>query len=132
MKGLALVASVLLAMTLPLSAAEYQGKTIDGRRLPAQVYSYGTGGVFEAEVEFKEDLATVYFINGGQLQIRLNQSTIRDPGNIVGYGRVEQLPLGRSLSIGVGTDPGLSGSVTVGTGALNDTWVVRLLSSSPL
>jgi len=132
MKGIALVVFVLLAMTAPLSAAEYQGKTIDGRRLPAQVYSCGTGGVFEAEVEFKGDLDTVYFVNGGQLQIRLNQSTIRDPANIVGYGRVGQLPLGRSLSIGVPTDPALGGSVTVGAGALDDSWIIRLLSSSSL
>lgn len=131
MKGLALVVSVLLAMTLPLSAAEYQGKTIDGRRLPAQVYSYGTGGVFEAEVEFRGDLATVYFVNGGQLQIRLNQSTIRDLGNIMGYGRVGQLPLGR-FSIGLGTGSGLSGGVTIGAGSLNDTWGIRLLPISPL
>lgn len=131
MRILAFVASILLIMPLPAIAAEYQGQSIDGRRLPAKVYSYGTGGVFEAEVEFKGNLATLYFVNGGQLVIRLNQSTIRDPKNIIGYGNVGQFPLGRALSIGIGTDPGLSGSISFGGGSFSDTWAIQLLSNSP-
>lgn len=95
MRRFALTASILLAMTLPAHAAEYEGKTIDGRKLLAKVYSYATGGVFEAQVEFQRDLATIYFVNGSQIIIRLSQSAIRDPNNIIGYGGVGQLPLGR-------------------------------------
>ncbi|MBW4445015.1 MAG: hypothetical protein KME10_28260 [Plectolyngbya sp. WJT66-NPBG17] len=132
MKILAFVASVLLAVTLPAIAAEYQGKTSDGRRLPARVYSYATGGMFEAEVEFRGDLAILYFVNGGQLAIRLSWPMIHDPKNIVGYGRVGQLPLGRALSIGIGTDPALAGSITLGGGSFSDMWSIQLLSDSPL
>ncbi|MBD1848090.1 hypothetical protein H6F89_32975 [Cyanobacteria bacterium FACHB-63] len=132
MKILALVASALLAVSLPAIAAEYQGKTIDGKRLPARAYSYATGGMFEAQVEFRGDLATLYFVNGGELAIRLSQPRIRDPKNIVGYGRVGQLPLGRALSIGIGTDPALTGGITLGGSSLNDTWSIQLLSDSPL
>lgn len=132
MKILAFVASVLLAVTLPAIAAEYQGKTIDGKRLPARAYSYATGGVFEAQVEFRGDLATLYFVNGGELAIRLSQPMIRDPKNIVGYGRVGQLSPGRALSIGIGTDPVLTGSLTLGGGSFNDTWSIQLLFDSPL
>ncbi|MER3432618.1 MAG: hypothetical protein C4288_04105 [Leptolyngbya sp. ERB_1_1] len=131
MKILALAALILLAMTLPAQTAEYGGKTIDGRRFPAKVYSYATGGVFEAQVEFQRDLATIYFVNGGQLIIRLRQPTIRDPNHIIGYGRVGQFPLGRSLSIGIGADPALSGNVTAGAGTLNDLWSIRLLTETP-
>ncbi|MGG6270671.1 hypothetical protein ACQ4M3_38885 [Leptolyngbya sp. AN03gr2] len=28
---------------------QYEGYTLNGKRLPAKVYSYATGGVFEAE-----------------------------------------------------------------------------------
>lgn len=126
MKIFALAASLLLVTTLPTMAAQYEGKTIDGRRLPVKVYSYATGGVFDAQAEFKQDRATIYFVNGTQVFLRLSQSTIRDPNNIVAYGRVGQLPLGRSFSIGIGADPASNGNV-VGAGALSDLWNIRLL-----
>ncbi|GAP99963.1 hypothetical protein NIES2104_65290 [Leptolyngbya sp. NIES-2104] len=118
-------------MMPPTHAAEYDGKTIDGRKLPAKVYSSATGGVFEAQVKFQRDWATIYFVNGGQLVIRLSQPIIRDPNNIIGYGQVGQLPLGRSLSIGIGADPALNGSVTAGGGTLADLWTIRLLPETP-
>lgn len=95
MKLLTFAASILLAITLPAHAAEYGGKTIDGTKLPAKVYSSATGGVFEAQVEFQRDRATIYFVNGGQLVLRLSQPIIRDPNHITGYGRAGQIPLGR-------------------------------------
>lgn len=126
MRVFALVTSVLLLLSLPTSAAQYQGKTIDGRKLPVKVYSYATGGVFDAEVEFKRDIATLYFVGGSQLLIRLNQPTIRDSNNILGYGRVGQLPLGRSFSIGIRGDNGAIGSFSAGGGALSDLWRIML------
>lgn len=134
MRVCALVTSVLLLLTLPAAAAQYGGRTIDGRRLPVKVYSYATGGVFDAEVEFKRDIATLYFVGGSQLLLRLNQPTIRDSNNILGYGRVGQLPLGRSFSIGIRGDNGLisgsntgpTGSFSVGGGALSDLWKIML------
>jgi hypothetical protein len=132
MKILAFIASALLAVTLPAIAAEYQGKTIDGERLPAKAYSYATGGVFEAEVEFRGNLAILYFVNGSQLAIRLSQPMIRDPKNIVGFGHVGQFPLGRALSIGIGTDPALTGSLTFEGGSFSDTWIIHLWPDSPV
>lgn len=59
-------------------AAEYQGKNIDGRRFHGQVYSYETGGLFEAEVEFHKKQATLYFVNGSEQVVRLTHPKIQD------------------------------------------------------
>jgi hypothetical protein len=107
---------------------ESQGRNIDGRKLDAQVYSYQTGGVFDAQVEFNQDLATIYFAGGGQLTIRLNQRTVADPDNILGYGRLGQIPLSRSFAIGLSSDNGLRGGLTIGAGRLDDLWRIRLKS----
>jgi hypothetical protein len=63
-------------------AAEYQGKNIDGRRFHGKVYSYETGGVFEAEVEFRNKQATLYFVNGSVQKVRLSQPKIQNLSNI--------------------------------------------------
>jgi hypothetical protein len=132
MKIFALVASVLLMLTTPTLAAEYRGRTIDGKKLPVKVYSYATGGVFDAEVEFKKNIATVYFVGGSQLMLRLNQPTITDSNSILGYGRVGQFPLGRSFSIGIGGDTGSIDSLSIGAGSLNDLWRITLAPGSLL
>jgi hypothetical protein len=59
-------------------AAEYRGKNIDGKRFHGQVYSYETGGLFEAEVEFRKKQATLYFINGSQQVVRLTRPKIQN------------------------------------------------------
>lgn len=125
--GFTLAALCLLAA--PTLAAEYQGKTIDGKRFNAQVYSYQTGGVFDAQVEFQRDLAIVYFVSGSQLTIRLNQPSIQDPTAILGYGRLGSLPLTRWLSLGLATDNGITGGVTLGGGRFEDLWQIKLTES---
>ena len=126
MKGLEFVASALLLVAMPAHAIEYQGRTIDGKKLPAKVFSYQTGGVYNAQVEFRQDLATVTFEGGSQLILRLNQSTITDPSDISGYGRLGQLPLSRWLGIGLRSDNGLTGGVAFGAGRVEDLWRINL------
>lgn len=128
MKAWAIAITSLLLLSTPARAAEYEGKNIDGRKLDAQVYSYQTGGVFDAQVEFNQDLATIYFAGGGQLTVRLNQRAIADPDNILGYGRLGQIPLGRSFAIGLTPENGLRGGLTIGAGRLDDLWRIRLKS----
>jgi hypothetical protein len=126
MKVFGLAVSTLLLLATPTLAVEYQGKSVDGRKLAAKIYSYKTGGVFDAHVQFKGDLATIFFANGGQLMIRLNQRTITNPSNVLGYGRLGQIPLGRSFGIGLGSDDGLTGGLTIGAGRLDDLWSINL------
>ncbi|UBF24572.1 hypothetical protein K9N68_23200 [Kovacikia minuta CCNUW1] len=126
MKAFNLTVSALLLLANPAFAVDYQGKNIDGRKLPARVYSFKTGGVYDAQVQFKQNLATIYFANGGQLMLRLNQKRIADPNKILGYGRAGQLPLGRSLGIGLNFDEGLTGSLAIGAGRLDDLWNISL------
>ena len=63
-------------------AAEYQGQNIDGQRLHGKAYSYETGGLFEAEIVFRQKQATLYFVNGSEQRVRLSQPKIRDLKNI--------------------------------------------------
>jgi hypothetical protein len=98
--------SLLLALLLaePAIAAEYRGKTVDGKRFAGKVSSLETGGVFDVQVEFRKKQAVLYFVNGGQQTIRLKRSKITDPKNIVGWGRVGFLTLGGIFSVGVADD----------------------------
>ena len=82
-------------------AAEYRGQLIDGRKLSAKVYSYETGGVYEAQVHFDRDQAAIVFAGGGQLTLRLKQSQVSDPGQIEAQGGLGQIPLGRLFSLGL-------------------------------
>lgn len=90
---LAVLISVLTAA--PAHAAEYQGKSIDGRKLDAQAYSYETGGLYDVQVQFKRNRATIYFASGSRETIRLNQENITNLGSIEGHDP-------GPLSIGVG------------------------------
>jgi hypothetical protein len=85
----------------PAIAAEYQGKNIDGRKFPAQAYLYETGGVFEVEVEFKQNRATLYFANGSRQTLRLNQAVITDPARIEGWGMPFNFQVGGFLRLGI-------------------------------
>ncbi len=82
-------------------AAEYQGQNIDGRKFSAQVYSLETGGVFDVEVVFKQKRATLFFVNGSQQTILLNNPIISDPSDIVGWGRPFFWSLGGFFRVGV-------------------------------
>jgi hypothetical protein len=66
MNVVATVTLLLLLLTTPALAAEYQDQVIDSRKFTTRVYSYETGGLFGAEVEFRGDRATIHFASGGQ------------------------------------------------------------------
>lgn len=91
--GLVFLMSALLAA--PTHAAEYQGKTIDGRKFNAQAYSYETGGSYDVQVQFKKNRATIYFAGGSQETIRLKQESITNLDSIEGHNP-------GPLSVGVG------------------------------
>lgn len=93
---------VLLMVQMPLAgAAEYQGKTVDGRTFPAQIYSYETGAVYEAQVQFKQDWATIEFPAGGQFRAKLQHAAITDPARIEVFGSPGRILLGSSFSVGL-------------------------------
>ena len=81
-------------------AAEYQGRTIDGHRFVGTAYSYETGGVFDVEVEFRDNRATLHFANGGQKTIRLRNPVITNPQRIEGSNQ-GFVTLGGIFSLGV-------------------------------
>jgi len=64
MKNLGLVLLSLFLLTAPALAVEYQGRSLDGKKLPAKVYNYATGGVYDAQVRFEKQRATIYFSAG--------------------------------------------------------------------
>lgn len=101
MKVLGLVLSTLLLFVTPALAAEYQGRNIDGRKFPAKVYYSGTGGVYNVQVRFYRNRATIYFVDGSQTTIKLRRRVITDPSNIEGFGRLGQFYLGGIFSAGL-------------------------------
>jgi hypothetical protein len=123
--GFAFVTVCLLGF--PSLAAEYQGASIDGRKLAAKVYSYETGGVYDAEVQFDGDQAAIVFSGGGQLQLTLRQPVITDLKQIEGYGRLGQISIGKVFSIGLSTSS--DDNLTLQRrNALGDLWRIRLES----
>lgn len=101
MKVLGLVLPVLLMLVPPAMAVEFKGQNIDDRKLPARAYYYATGGVYKVQVRFHHKRATIYFDNGNQITIQLNQEAIADSNNIEGFGKLGQYPLSRTFSVGL-------------------------------
>ncbi|XGV94598.1 MAG: hypothetical protein ACAF41_17830 [Leptolyngbya sp. BL-A-14] len=97
-------AASLCLFTAPARAVEYQGKNLDGVRLPAKVILYQTGGEYEVEVTFKQNLATLYFPHGEQTTIRLTQRVITDPSNVEGIGKLGQVYVGSTFRVGLDFD----------------------------
>jgi hypothetical protein len=58
---------------MPAPAVEYQGRNLDGKKLAAKAYYYATGGVYNVQVRFKQERATIYFAEGNQITIQLRQ-----------------------------------------------------------
>jgi hypothetical protein len=104
MKNLGLALLALSLLTTPAIAVEYQGRSLDGKKLPAKVYYYATGGVYDAQVRFDKQRATIYFSEGNQVTIQLKQQVITDPQNIQGFGKLGYYPLSRNFSIGLESD----------------------------
>lgn len=102
-KVLGLAVSLCL-LTAPTRAVEYQGKNLDGVRLPAKVILYQTGGEYDVEVTFKQSLATLYFPHGEQTTIRLTQRVITDPSNVEGIGKLGQVYVGNTFRVGLDFD----------------------------
>ncbi|HEY9825864.1 MAG TPA: hypothetical protein V6D19_10475 [Stenomitos sp.] len=90
-------------LALPVYGAEYQGRSVDGRRLSAKVYSYETGGVFDAQVVFQRKWATLYFVNGSEQKVRLRRSRITNPAEIYGWS-VGLLNIGGIFNVGIAKD----------------------------
>ncbi|HAA29185.1 MAG TPA: hypothetical protein DCE56_17650 [Cyanobacteria bacterium UBA8553] len=101
MKVFGLVLSALILLTTPAVAVEYQGKNLDGKKLTGQAYFSETGGVYDVQVLFKRNRATIYFVNGSQTTIKLRQQVITDPSDIQGVGGLGRFDLGGLLSIGL-------------------------------
>lgn len=101
MKHLGLVLLALSLLSPPALAVEYKGINLDGRKLLAKAYYPATGGVYDVQVRFEQQRATIYFVAGDQLTINLRQQVITDLNNIQGYGKPGYFPLSSNFSIGL-------------------------------
>jgi hypothetical protein len=126
MKVLGLVLPTLLLLTTPVMAVEYQGKNIDGTKLAAKAYYPATGGVYNVQVRFKQNRATIYFDGGYQTTIQLLSRAITDPSNIEGFGKLGQISLNRTFSIGLIYDNSLVGDTEPSKPPLDGLWRISL------
>ncbi|MBW4582515.1 MAG: hypothetical protein KME42_23340 [Tildeniella nuda ZEHNDER 1965/U140] len=126
MKLFGFAVTVLLLLTAPVRAVEYQGKNLDGIKLPAKVISYQTGGEYDVQVQFKQNLATIYFSHGAQTTIRLTQRVITDPTRIEGIGKLGQVYLGSSFSVGLDFDRSNSDVAASVVPTTDYLWSIRL------
>ena len=110
MKVLGLVLPVLLLLGTPAIAVEFKGQNIDGQKLPARAYYYATGGVYKVQVRFHNKRATIYFDDGNQTTIQLNQQIFTDSNNIEGFGKLGQYPINSIFSVGLVYDNSWLGS----------------------
>ncbi|MDZ8263297.1 hypothetical protein [Nostoc sp. ChiQUE01b] len=110
MKVLGLILPVLLLLCSPAMAVELKGQNIDGQKLPARAYYYATGGVYKVHVRFHNKRATIYFDDGNQTTIQLNQQAIADSKNIEGFGKLGQYSLNKIFSVGLMYDNNWFGS----------------------
>jgi hypothetical protein len=126
MKVAGLILALLPFLTSPLLALEYQGRSLDGRKLPAKAYYQRTGGVYNVFVLFEGNRATIYFAEGGQTTIQLKQSVITDLNEIQGMGRLGYIRVGNSVSIGLEQNQPTDDVGTPGPHGVNDIWRLRL------
>jgi hypothetical protein len=78
---------ILIIGMLSLSAlsATYRGKSIDGKRYNAEIYSYGTSKYYDVAVSFKGSDCTIHWSNGGRITIDLDDEDIEDPHDISAF-----------------------------------------------
>ncbi len=126
MKKIGFMITALLLLAAPAHAVEYQGKNLDGIKLPAKVTSYKTGGEYDVQVQFKQNLATIYFSHGGQTTIRLTQRVITDPNQIEGIGRLGQVHLGSVFRVGLNFDRSSSDVAAPVVPTTDYLWSIRL------
>lgn len=125
MKILGLALSALLLLATPVFAVEYQGKNIDDRMFAAKAYNQATGGVYNVQVRFNKNEATIYFDSGEQLTIRLSQQVITDPSKIQGFGRLGFINAGGIFSFGLYNDD-TSNRQPPGQNPLAGFWTISL------
>ncbi len=104
MKVLWLVLSATLLLTMPAVAIEYQGKNIDGRKLPAKAYNYSTGEEYNVQISFDANRATIYFNDDTRTTIWLSQRVISNPKDIKGFEKLGQFPVDETFSLGLYSD----------------------------
>lgn len=126
MKVDGLVLSALFLLSTPAVAVEYQGQNIDGKKLAAKAYYYATGGVYNVQVSFDEKRATIYFGDGNQTTIKLNQQVITDSKSIEGFGKLGQLPINGIFSVGLVYDNDLVGNGLQQSNPLEGMWRITL------
>lgn len=126
MKVLGLVLNTLFLLTTPAVAVEYQGQNIDGKKLDAKAYYYATGGVYNVQVSFNKRRATIYFGDGNQTTIKLNQQVITDSKSIEGFGKLGQLPVNDIFSAGLVYDNDLVGNGLQQSNPLEGMWRISL------
>ena len=80
---------LLLLCTLfycvPVNAAEYLGRDIDGELFSGDAFSYSTGKFYFVDVEFSGSDAYIYFPKGGYIIVSLDDEEIDDPNNISAF-----------------------------------------------
>jgi hypothetical protein len=126
MKVLGLVINALFLLTTPVVAVEYQGRNIDGKKLDAKAYYYATGGVYNVQVSFDKKRATIYFGDGNQTTIKLNQQVITDSKSIEGFGKIGQIPVNNIFSVGLVYDNDLVGNGLQQSNPLEGMWRISL------
>ncbi|BCL38298.1 hypothetical protein [Nostoc sp. MS1] len=129
MRILGLVVPALLILNTPAIAVEFKGQNIDGQKLPARAYYYATGGVYKVQVIFDKQLAKIYFEDGNQITIRLNNPVIVDSNNIEGFGKLGQYPVSNILSVGLAYDndwTNTTGSQLQQSNSLEGLWRISL------
>ncbi len=126
MKVIWLTLLTLSLSTTPILAVEYQGKNLDGRKLAAKAYYQKTGGVYDVQVQFQGELATLYFADGSQVTLKLGRQRIIDPSNIVGFGRLGYVHLNNWFSIGLESNNPTDNIGTSSPRTLADVWRIQL------
>ena len=66
-------------------AAEYCGRNIDGETYAASAFSYDTGKYYYVDVEFSGEEVTIFFSNGGFINVTLDDEEIDDPTSIEAF-----------------------------------------------
>lgn len=121
-----LILFTLSFLTTSVIAVEYQGKNLDGRRLSAKVYYQKTGGVYDVQVQFRGDQATLYFTDGSQVTLNLGGRRITDPSNIIGFGRLGYVPLNNRFSIGLESSNPTGDIGSPSSRRVGDVWRIQL------
>ncbi|MGK7945654.1 MAG: hypothetical protein AB4058_14420 [Microcystaceae cyanobacterium] len=119
-----LTLTMFMGWNVPLSALEYEGKNLDGRRIPAKAYYQRTGATYEVQVQFEGNRATLFFTEGGQITIQLRQSVVRDLDNIQGQGRLGYIRVGNSVSLGLARDQ--DSWERLNNPGVNDLWQISI------